>query len=124
MRAKILGLPEGEVATQQVLDSLPIFKLRRAADESCAHAVIGEHWMDYLESQGHLANWKPKDFSFPEEWLPLYTKAGITKQVSGLSPLLNKERNSPLVAVVLPDMAFQYEREYVIHWLHLPECLG
>ena len=30
VHAKILGLPEGEVATQQVLDSLPTFQLRRS----------------------------------------------------------------------------------------------
>ena len=124
VRAKILGLPEGEVATQQVLDSSPTFQLRRAADESCTPTVIGERWVDYLESKGHLANCKPNDFNFAEEWLPLYTRAGVTKQISGLSPLLNRERNSPLIAVIPPDMAFQYEREYVIHQLHKPECLS
>ena len=29
-----------------------------------------------------------------------------------------------MIAVVPPEMAFQYEREYVILRLHLPECLN
>ena len=34
VRARILKLQEGEVITQQVLDSSPTFRLRWAADES------------------------------------------------------------------------------------------
>ena len=71
-----------------------------------------------------MAKCKPNDFKYGEEWLPLYTRAGITKQISGLSPLLNQERNSPLIAVVPTDMPFQCEWEYVIHWLHKAECLA
>ena len=46
------------------------------------------------------------------------------KQVSGLVSLLNTQGDSPLIAVIPPDMPFQYEREYVIHQLHKAECLA
>ena len=73
VRAWILELQEGEVITQQVLDSFPAFHLRRAADESRAPTVIGEHWIDHLDVRGHIAKCKPHDFKFEDEWLPLYT---------------------------------------------------
>ena len=124
VRAKILGLEEGEEATQEDFDSLPDFQLRWAADETCQPKVIGEHWIDYLEREGHLAQCKPNDLKFGDEWLPLYTRAGVTKQISSLSTLLYAQGDSPLIAVVPPDLPFQYEWEYVIHQLHKAECLS
>ena len=122
--ARILGLQEGEEATQEDFDSSPDFQLRRAAEKTHQPKVIGEHWINYLESKGHLAECKPNAFEYDDEWLPLYTRAGVTKQISGLSPLLNTQGDSPLIAVIPPDMPFQYEQEYVIHRLHKVEYLS
>ena len=124
VHARILGLDEGEKVTQEVLDSSPAFHLRRAADETRPPTVIGTHWIDHLDNEGRIAKCKPHDFKFEDEWLPLYTRAGVTKQVSGLSSLLNTQGDSPLIAVIPPDMLFQYEREYVIHQLHEADCLS
>ena len=124
VRARILSLDEGEEATQEDFDSSPDFRLRRAVDETHPPTVIGEHWIDHLDSEGRIAKCKPHDFKFEDEWLPLYTRAGVTKQVSGLGSLLNTQGDSPLIAVIPPDMLFQYEREYVIHQLHEAECLA
>ena len=124
VRAQILELQEGEVVTQRVLDSSPTFHLRRAADETRAPTVIGEHWIDHLDTGGHIAKCKPHDFKFEDEWLPLYTRAGVTRHVSGLSSLLKTQGDSPLIAVVPPDMLFWSDREYVIHKLHGEDCLS
>ena len=70
---RILELKEGEVITQQVLDSSPTFHLRWAADESRAPSIIGEYWIDHLDARGNIAKCKPHDFKFEDEWLPLYT---------------------------------------------------
>ena len=107
VRAWILELKEGEVITQQVLDSSPAFHLRWAANESRAPSIIGEHWIDHLDARGHIAKCKPHDFKFEDEWLPLYTRAGITRHMSGLSSLLKTQGDSPLIAVVPPDMLFR-----------------
>ena len=123
VRARILGLDEGEV-TQEILDSSPTFHLRQAVDETRPSTVIGGHWIDHLNNEGRIAKCKPHDFKFEDEWLPLYTRAGVTKQVSGLSSLLNTQGDSPLIAIIPPDMLFQYEREYVIHQLHEADCLS
>ena len=80
--------------------------------------------MPYLKQKGHLADCKPKDFSYKDGWLPLYTRAGLTKHLSGLESLLNKDKTSPLIAVILPEMDFQYKWEYVIHKLHKSESLN
>ena len=109
VRARILGLPEGEEATQEDFDSSPGFRLRWVVDETHPPTVIGKHWIDHLDSEGRLAKCKPNDFKFEDEWLPLYTRAGVTKQVSGLGSLLNTQGDSPLIAVIPPDMLFQYE---------------
>ena len=106
VHAQILELQEGEVVTQWVLDSSPTFHLRRAVDETRAPTVIGEHWIDHLDAGGHIAKCKPHDFKFEDEWLPLYTRAGVTRHVSGLSSLLKTQGDSPLIAVVPPDMLF------------------
>ena len=124
VHARILSLPEGEEATQEDFNSLPDFQLRRAVDETRPLTVIGEYWIDHLDSKGHLAKCKPNAFKYADEWLPLYTRAGVTKQISGLGPLLNTQGDSPLIVVIPPDMPFQYEREYVIHQLHKAECLA
>ena len=104
--AQILELKEGEAITQQVLDSSPTFHLRWAADESRAPTIIGEYWIDHLDARGHIAKCKPHDFKFGDEWLPLHTRAGITKHMSSLSPLLKTQGDSPLIAVIPPDMLF------------------
>ena len=122
--ARILSLQEGEEATQEDFDSSPGFRLRWAVNETCPPTVIGEYWINHLDSEGRLAKCKPNDFKFEDEWLPLYTRAGVTKQVSGLGSLLNTQGDSPLIAVIPPDMLFQYEREYLIHQLHKAECLA
>ena len=105
--AQILNLQEGEVITQQVLDSSPAFHLRRVTDETHLPSVIGEHWIDHLDAGGHIAKCKPHDFKFEDEWLPLYTRAGVSGHVSGLSSLMKTQGDSPLIAVVPPDMLFQ-----------------
>ena len=124
VRARILGLDEGEKVTQEVLDSSPTFHLRQAADKTRPPTVIGAHWIDHLDNKGHIAKCKPHDFKFEDEWLPLYTRAGVTRKVSGLSSLLKTQGDSPLIAIIPPDMLFQSEREYVIHQLHEADCLS
>ena len=109
VRARILGLKARTRPSWQDIDSSPIFALRRAADESWPPSIIGRHWVPYLEQKGPLADCKPKDFSYKDGWLPLYTRAGITKHLSGLESLLNKDKTSPLIAVILPEMDFQYK---------------
>ena len=122
--ARILSLPEGEEASQEDFDSSPDFQLRWAVNKTHPLTVIGEYWIDHLDSKGHLAKCKPNAFKYADEWLPLYTRAGVTKQISGLGPLLNTQGDSPLIAIIPPDMPFQYEQEYVIHRLHKVECLA
>ena len=124
VRAWLLGLGEGEKVTQKILDSSPIFHLRRAADEAHPTTVIGTHWIDHLKDKGRITTCKPHDFKFEEGWLPLYTRAGVTRQVSGLSSLLKTQGDSPIIAVVPPDMLFQSEQEYVISQLHEADCLS
>ena len=124
VRARILGLEAETRPPRQDIDSSPIFALRRAADESWPPSIIGKHWVPYLEQKGHLTDCKPKDFSYKDGWLPLYTRAGLIKHLPGLDSLLDKDKASPLIAVILPEMDFQYEQEYVIHKLHKSESLN
>ena len=124
VRARILGLEAKTRPSRQDIDSSPIFALRRAADESRPPSIIGEHWVPYLEQKGHLTDCKPKDFSYKDGWLPLYTREGLIKHLPGLESLLDKDKASPLIAVILLEMDFQYEREYVIHKLHKSESLN
>ena len=122
--ARILSLDKGEEVTQHALDSSPTFHLRRVADETHPPTVIGAHWIDHLDTEGCIAKCKPHDFKFEDEWLPLYTRAGVTRHVSGLSSLLKTQGDSPLIALIPPGMLFQSEREYVIHQLHKADCLS
>ena len=119
-------LPEVQEVRAWILGLDEAFHLRWVADETCPPMVIGVHWIDHLDNEGCIAKCKPHDFKFDDEWLSLslYTRAGVTKQVSGLSSLLNTQGDSPLIAVIPPDMLFQYEREYVIHQLHEADCLS
>ena len=109
VHARIFGLDDGEEVTQKALDSSPTFHLRRAVNETHPPTVIGVHWIDHLDSDGRIAKCKPHDFKFEDEWLPLYTRAGVTRHVSGLSSLLKTQGDSPLIAMRPPDMLFQSE---------------
>ena len=70
IRAQILELDDRDDITQEVLDSSPTFRLRRAADESRPPAIIGDLWIDHLDSKGRIAQCKPNDFQFEGKWLP------------------------------------------------------
>ena len=124
VRVKILGLGDKKKPSQEDLDSYPTFTLRRAADESRTPTIIGQHWISYFEENRHLADCPPKDFSYPEGWLPLYTRASVLKHIPRLEPMLNKEKPSPLIAVVLPKVDLNYDREYIIPQVHKSECLS
>ena len=71
VRARILGLNEGEKVTQEVLDSSPTFHLRWVADETHPPTVIGMYWIDHLDNEGCIAKCKPHNFKFEDEWLSL-----------------------------------------------------
>ena len=124
IRAQILELDNRDDVTQEALDSSLTFRLRRVADESHSPTIIGDHWIDHLESEGCIAQCKPNNFQCEGEWLPLYTRAGITKHVSSVSSLIKTHGDSPLIAVIPPDMAFQSESEYVIRQFHEADCLS
>ena len=124
VKIKILGLGDKTKPSQEDIDSSPIFTLRRAADESRVPTIIGQHWIPYFEEKGHLADCLPKDFSYPEGWLPLYTRAGVLEHVSNLEHVLNKEKSSPLIAVVLPKVEFDFDKEFIITQVHKAECLN
>ena len=109
VRAWILGLEQGEQITQQALDSSPTFHLRQVANKTHPPAVIGVHWIDHLDTGGRIAKCKPHNFKFEDEWLPLYTRVGVTRHVSGLSSLLKTQGDSPLIAIIPPGMLFQSE---------------
>ena len=76
VRARILGLDEGEKVTQEVLDSSSAFHLRWPADETRPPMVIGAHWIDHLNNDGRIAKCKPHDFKFEDEWLPCTLELG------------------------------------------------
>ena len=124
IQAQILELDGRDDITQEILDSSLVFRLRRAADESQSPTIIGDRWIDHLESEGRIARCKPNDFPCEEGWLPLYTRASITKYVSGVSSLIKTHGDSPLIAVIPLGMPFQLECEYVIHQLHEADCLS
>ena len=109
VRARILGLPEGEEATQEDFDSSPDFQLRWAVDETRPPTVIGN-----IGSTTSTAK---------VTW-PSANPMPSNMQTNGLGPLLNTQGDSPLIAIIPPDMPFEYEREYVIHRLHKAECLA
>ena len=124
VRVKILVLGDKMKPSQEDIDFSPIFALRRPADEPRAPDIIGHHWIPDLKERGHLADCLPKDFSYPDGWLPLYTRAGILKHVSNLEHVLNKEKSSPLIAVVLPKVDFNFDKEFIITQVHKTECLN
>ena len=123
VRAKILGLNEDSRPLRKAIDSSPIFALRRAADETRAPDIIGEHWIPYLGEMGLLANCPPRDLPSLEGRLPLYTRDGIRKHL-GIGQVLKKEKSCPLIAIVLPEDDFDVERAPIISKLHKAECLN
>ena len=112
------------MVTRQLLDSSSTFRLRQPANKTHALVIIGEHWIDHLEAEGHLGHCQPDEFRFESGWLPLYTRAGITMHVSGLISLLKTQGDCPLIAVVRADMSFHSDQEYMIQQLHKEECLS
>ena len=94
------------------------------ANEPRAPTIIGQHWIPYFKEKGHLPDCPPKDFSYPEGWLSLYTRAGVLEHVSNLEHVLSKEKSIPLIAVVLPKVDFYFDKELIITQVHKAECLN
>ena len=124
IRVKILGLGDKEKPLQEDIDSSPIFKLRRAIEDSSTPSIIGQHWIPYLQEKGILTDCPPQDILFSEGGLPLYTRDGVLQHVSNLEQVLNKEKSSILIAVVLPKMQFNTDQEFILPKVHKSECLN
>ena len=110
VRKMILKLEE--LPTQQNIDFSTLFTLGKASEAGGeAPSIIGEYWIPHLRETGHLADCPPKDFVVKDGWLPLYTRSDIAKHISGMESLLKKDKDSPLIVVILPAMGFHYDRE-------------
>ena len=121
VRARILKLDKGEEPTRKRIETSPIFRLRKASissnESKSFPASIGKHWIPHLEKKGLLANCKPRDWVPQDGWLPLY--------VSRIDSLLRKDKEKyPLMAVVLPNLNFRGEKEYIIKKLHFLDSLN
>ena len=78
-----------------------------------------------MEKKGLLANCKPRDWVPRDGWLPLYKRSDVTNYISRIDSLLRKDKEKyPLIAVVLPNLNFRGEKEYIIKELHFPDSLN
>ena len=54
----------------------------------------------------------------------MYTRASVFKHISNLEHVLNKEKSSRLIAVVLPEVEFDFDKEFINTQVHKAKCLN
>ena len=117
------GLETGTTPSKENINTLECFVPRAAAWEPEPPEVITDHWLPILWEEGLLAECHPDQFTAEPNWVPLYTKDSLEKNLpAALSTFMNVGPPS-LTAVVPPDFHIGTDREFLLTNFHQLGCL-
>ena len=77
VRGKLLGLEANVSPSKSQIDHSSHFRLRTATSKTELPEVVAEHWLESLREDGILVECPPDQFTAPDDWIPLYTRAGL-----------------------------------------------
>ena len=123
VRGRLLGLEANDSPAKSQIDHSSRFRLRTAASEMELPEVVAEHWLESLRKDGILVKCPPDQFTAPDDWIPLYIRAGLQHYLpAALSDFQNQGVPS-LIAVTPPDFHVGSDKEFLLSNFHQHMCL-
>ena len=112
MRFSLLGLEAGTTPSKEDINTLERFIPRVAAWESEQPEVITDYWLPILWEEGLLAECPPDQFAMEPDWVPLYTKDSLVKNLpAALSAFPNAGLTAQLDSHGTPGFSRGYRPE-------------
>ena len=85
--------------------------------------VVAEHWLESLREDGILVECPPDQFTAPDDWIPLYTRAGLQHYLLAALSAFQNQGVPSLIAVAPPDFHVGSDKEFLLSNFHQHVCL-
>ena len=113
MRGKLLGLEANDSPSKSQIDRSSHFRLRTELPE-----VVAEHWLESLREYGILVECPPDQFTAPDDWILLYTRAGLQHYLLAALSAFQNQGVPSLIAVAPPDFHVGSDKEFLLSNFH------
>ena len=123
MRGKLLRLEANNSPSESQIDHSSHFRLRTAASKTELPEVVAEHWLESLREDGILVECPPDQFTAPDDWIPLYTRAGLQHYLPVVLSAFQNQGVPSLIAVAPPDFHVGSDKEFLLSNFHRHVCL-
>ena len=123
VRGKLLGLEANDSPSKSQINRSSHFHLRTAASETELPEVVAEHWLESLREDGILVECPPDQFTAPDDWIPLYTRAGLQHYLPAALSAFQDQGVPSLIAVMPPDFHVGSDKEFLLSNFHRHVCL-
>ena len=123
VRGKLLRLEANDSPSKSQINHSSHFHLRTAASEMELPEVVAEHWLESLREDGILVECPPDQFTAPDDWIPLYTRAGLQHYLPAALSAFQNQGVPSLIAIVPPDFHVGSNKEFLLSNFHRHVCL-
>ena len=123
VRGKLLRLEANDSPSKSQINHSSHFHLRTAASEMELPEVVVEHWLESLREDGILVECPPDQFTAPDDWIPLYTRAGLQHYLPAALSAFQNQGVPSLIAVAPPDFHVGSDEEFLLSNFHWHVCL-
>ena len=80
--------------------------------------MVAEHWLESLREEGILVKCPPDQFTAPDDWIPLYTRAGLQHYLPVALSAFQNQGVPSLIAVTPPDFHVSSDKEFLLSNFH------
>ena len=123
VRGKLLGLEANNSPSKSQIDHSSRFHLQTAASKTELPEVVAEHWLESLREDGILVECPPDQFTAPDDWILLYTRAGLQHYLPAALSAFQNQGVPSLIAVTPPDFHVGSDKEFLLSNFHQHVCL-
>ena len=123
VRGRLLGLEANNSPSKSQIDHSSHFRLQTAASKMELPEVVAGHWLESLREEGILVECPPDQFTAPNDWIPLYTRAGLQHYLPAALSAFQKQGVPSLIAVTPPDFHVGSDKEFLLSNFHQHVCL-
>ena len=123
VRGKLLGLEANDSPSKSQIDHSSRFRLQTAASKMELPEVVAEHWLESLREDSILVECPLDQFTAPDDWIPLYTRAGLQHYLPTALSAFQNQGVPSLIAVMPPDFHVGSDKEFLLSNFHRHVCL-
>ena len=118
VRGRLLRLEANDSPSKSQIDQSSCFRLRTVASEMELPEVVAEHWLESLREDSILVECPPDQFTAPDDWIPLYTRAGLQHYLLAALSAFQNQGVPSLIAVAPPDFHVSSNKEFLLSVMH------